>query len=322
MKNIVVLGDLIIDEWVYGETPRKSPEANIPIFIEKQRKISIGGAGNLYLNLKSILENKYYVSILSISGDNGNELEQLHFDAGNTELIDKSCTKKTRFVNINTGEQYLRIDRDVHVSIEEVERHLLNYSLFEDYCFDVSDDDILFIVSDYGKGNITKDLMDMLRNCKKKFVVDTKNKDWNLYKSALLIKPNLKEFEEAYKFSFNEELIPKTDNDFSDILKNYIYPALYKMSEKFNINMILLTLSENGMVFYNNGSIIHKQSYVKNLIDVTGAGDCVLAAVVSVLNFEDKNIDSDILIDVSSKAAAKCCEEKGTYILRKEDLNE
>lgn len=264
--NILVIGDVMVDEYYFGDIKRISPEYPVPVFSYKYNKLVLGGASNVACNLNNIHCN---VDLMSVIGDDyaGSKLLELCKENKiNTEkiFIDKNrpTTVKTRILNQN-GAQILRIDKELaeniaHKHVENIQNALI--SEIEKY-------DII-LLSDYLKGvltdELTKIIIDIANKNGVKVIVDVKGDNSLKYCGAFMLKPNLKELEILSGMSVNS--------------KEKIINACRKIKEQANLSSIVVTLGGEGMLLLSeNNDVVEIRTKAKEVFDVTGAGDTVLA---------------------------------------------
>lgn len=274
--NILVIGDLMIDHYLWGSCERISPEAPVQIVDISRETTVLGGAGNVINNLVALGAK---VSVGSVIGDdaNGVELLEMLMAIG----VDTSCivtqegrktSKKSRIVA--SSQQVLRYDNESKESINDDEADKILNSLKST----ISNYDAV-ILSDYGKGVLSTSLCQgMISLCKKncvKVLVDPKGSDYSKYKGAYLLTPNKKEAILATKIEIKDK----------DSLKN----ALLKLKRECELSISMITLSEEGIATYENEIKIFP-TVAKEVFDVTGAGDTVIASIAYALS-AGENID-------------------------------
>ncbi|RUT50527.1 D-glycero-beta-D-manno-heptose-7-phosphate kinase [Campylobacter fetus] len=263
MVNVLVVGDLMIDHYVWGSCDRISPEAPVQVVNIKNETKRLGGLGNVVSNLKTLGSE---VGIISVVGDDdvGDEILELLKDRGaKTELIIKEkgrkSSQKSRIMVAH--QQVLRLDTEsvceIGVSddiISEFENILSGYDIV--------------LLSDYGKGvlspYLTKEIIRITKKSGKMVLIDPKGKDYSKYSGATLLTPNKKEASEALGFGINDE----------DDLKH----ALKMLKDKFKLDYSLITLSEDGIALLDE-DVKKFPALAKEVFDVTGAGDSVLATL-------------------------------------------
>jgi rfaE bifunctional protein kinase chain/domain len=265
--TILVIGDLMIDHYVWGEATRLSPEAPVPIVNVSNESTTLGGAANVAQNLVSLGAK---VTLGGVVGDDtfGKKLKEILVSEGiATDAIIKDdqrpTTVKTRVVV--GSHQLVRVDREVTDPLRsELEDELISH--LNQYI--TGADIVLF--SDYGKGlfspALTQRLIGLANDKKKKVIVDPKGLDYGKYKGAFIIKPNRKELAEAAK---------------TDKIKNIedLQKAAKTIFAQTNTAYLVVTLSEEGMVILNESGYQLLPVKATAVFDVTGAGDTVLATI-------------------------------------------
>lgn len=296
MKNILVIGDIMLDTYYTGEVKRISPEAPVPVFRKKGERSVLGGAANVAANLIAAGQN---VSMMAMVGDDdiAKRLKGIFEEQGvDTSLIvtlDRKTTEKTRFLASN-NQQVLRLD------VEDTT------PLSNDDCekmFKVLDSQIerfdLILLSDYLKGLLTYNFTQgVLRRAKENgipAIIDVKDPKVDKYRGAYLIKPNLKELHDLTGMN--------TDSD------NEIISASQKLREICNTKYILTTCGARGMVLVGENEPYFIESVGKEVFDVTGAGDTTIAylAACMVNDFDMKDA-----VDIANYAAGIQVSKVGT----------
>ena len=240
MKNkvphILVVGDVMLDHYICGTSSRISPEAPIPVVDVKQDYTVLGGAGNVVRNLCAL---GAHVSFATVIGEDSNStiVEKLIKDLSIRELFvikepKRRTTQKTRIISQN--QQIVRFDIESQYSITESNQTELLL-----YCEKNMDEFDSIILSDYSKGvlntTVCQRIIEIAKKKGKKVFVDPKGNQYEKYKGAYLITPNKKEITEA------------SGIDITD--KNNIKNALYWIKEELQVDIPLITLSEDGIVF-------------------------------------------------------------------------
>ena len=274
--EILVIGDLMIDHYLWGSCERISPEAPVQVVDISKETTVLGGAGNVINNLNALGAR---VSVSSVIGDdsNGKELLQmLKYIDVNTKNIqtqeNRKTSKKSRV--IATSQQILRYDKeskeDINSKSEEkiissLESSIQNYEIV--------------ILSDYGKGVLTsalcKNIIELANKHNVKVLVDPKGSNFSKYKGAYLLTPNKKEAILATNIEIKDE--------------HSLTKALLKLKEECDLDVSLITLSEDGIASYED-SLKIAPTVTKEVFDVTGAGDTVIASIAFALS-ADKNIE-------------------------------
>jgi D-beta-D-heptose 7-phosphate kinase / D-beta-D-heptose 1-phosphate adenosyltransferase len=277
--KILVIGDLMIDHYLWGSCKRISPEAPVQIINVDHESTVLGGAGNVINNLCSLGAE---VEVISVIGDCNTSitlkklLSNINVDTSNL-IIQKNriTSKKSRIISEN--QQVVRYDRE---STEKIDSSLEN-KIINIYKSIINNFDSI-LLSDYGKGVLTFDLTQSLIKIasenQKKILVDPKGLDFTKYKGAYLLTPNKKEASEATNISI--------DN------KGLLKKAIKTLKEKCKLEVSIITLSEQGVAVFDNELRIHPTS-AREVFDVTGAGDTVLASIGFAISC-NKNIDEAI----------------------------
>ena len=277
--KILVIGDLMIDHYLWGKCERISPEAPVQIVnIDKENSV-LGGAGNVINNLRALGS---IVDVLSVVGDDlvAKELKILLKDIevqSNMLIIEKNrkTSKKSRL--IASQQQVLRYDNE---SIEDIstnsEKEIINKLNTNILNYDV------IILSDYGKGvlttKLTQEIISISNKNKIKVFVDPKGKDYSKYKGAYTLTPNKKEAMEATSISIK-------DNE-------TLEKAIKKLKDECDLEVSLITLSESGIAIFDNKLRI-KPTVAREVYDVTGAGDTVISSIAFAIA-NDMKIDDAI----------------------------
>jgi len=277
--KILVIGDLIIDHYLWGSSNRISPEAPVPIVSINKESTMLGGAGNVLNNLNALGAK---IDVISVVGDceNSDSMKALLNEINiNTQYLisekGRIASKKSRI--IISQQQVVRYDRESSTTINQnSEETILNY-----YNEMVNSYDCI-LLSDYGKGLFTKKLTQSLINIAKengkKILIDPKGSDYSKYNGAYLLTPNKKEASEATKINIKDEAKLKE--------------AIVLLKSACDLDISLITLSEQGIAIYENEFRTHP-TVARKVFDVTGAGDTVLAALGFALACKS-NIDEAV----------------------------
>ena len=263
--KVLVIGDLIVDQYLWGTSSRISPEAPVQIVDINRESSLLGGAGNVVNNLQSLGAK---VDIISIIGDcdNSNELIKLFKDIQvNTKYLftqkNRLTSKKTRI--ISSQQQVVRYDREstAEINIKSINIILNTFkSIIKMY-------DVI-LLSDYGKGvltdNLTKSLISISNDSGKKILIDPKGDNYKKYKNAYLLTPNKKEASNATKININDNAS--------------LFDAIVKLKSSYSLDVSLITLSDKGIAIYDKDFRTYP-TITREVFDVTGAGDTVLASL-------------------------------------------
>ncbi len=274
MKNskILVIGDIMMDRFVYGDTKRISPESPVPVLSTEKETLMLGGCGNVLANLADIGVTSYVLSVVgndepaqtirTIAGQKGVDMTGLLTDP------DRPTSTKIRF--LAQSQHLLRVDSESTASLSPI---------LEEAAIKVAKEQIphvqAVILSDYGKGILTQNLIDtvMTETAKQGIpvLVDPKGVDYSRYKGATAITPNRKELSEATGG------IPTTSDD-------EVIAACKKLLAESGVKNVVATRSEKGMsIVSNDGTITHLPTQAREVYDVSGAGDTVIALLAAGL---------------------------------------
>ena len=268
--KILVIGDLMIDHYLWGSCERISPEAPVQVVEISKETTVLGGAGNVINNLNALGAD---VSVASVIGDDDNGVElvnmlkNINVDTKNIIVQNgRKTSKKSRVIAVS--QQVLRYDKESKNEIESSSVDAILNSLKNN----IPNFDSV-ILSDYGKGVLTKELCQkIIKLCNEKSVkvlVDPKGSDFSKYKGAYLLTPNKKEAILATNIEINDELSLKE--------------ALLKLKIECDLDISLITLSEDGIATYDKELKI-SPTVAKEVFDVTGAGDTVIASIAFALS--------------------------------------
>ena len=269
--KVLVIGDLILDEFVWGEVSRISPEAPVPVVWVKSESFMPGGAANVANNIASLGAEVYIAGVVGSDERAGILKEGLIEKCINADGIitddDRPTTLKTRVVA--NHQQVVRIDRE---KIEEISADALDKIII--YVKGIIDQMDAIIIEDYGKGVISarllKEILTIAKKKKKIITVDPKEEHFSYYKGVTAITPNHHEAAQAIGIKAKDD---------QSILK--IGKELLK---KINCEGVLVTLGENGMqLFQKNGAITHIPTVAQEVFDVSGAGDTVISVFTLAL---------------------------------------
>ena len=263
-QHIAIIGDIILDKYIFGKVERISPEAPVPIVRVIDEKYSPGGAANVAANISTLGGNAYLFGI--VGNDQAKEIligktNDLNINTDGI-ITDKSknTIKKTRVIGLN--QQLLRIDYE---NTNYIESHLEKE--FIDKLENIPQLSAL-IISDYAKGTITEELIKKIKVLSKKknflIIVDPKPKHKAWYKNTFLITPNKKEAEQMC----HTEIQNQTD------LEN----CGRQLSKELNCNVVITTGEKGMSIFEMNKKPIHLPTETKEVYDVSGAGDTVVAS--------------------------------------------
>ena len=306
-KKILVVGDSMIDSYLFGEINRTSPEAPVPVVETKKHESRLGGAANVALNLKSLGATPILCSAIGDDKEGKLFIELMKKEGLITEGVIiskiKRTTLKTRVIANNKHQ--LRIDEEDSSPIDnEIELIDLIQKLI--YNIDV------VVLQDYNKGvltsNVINEVIKIANNNNIPSIVDPKKDNFFNYKNCTIFKPNLAEIKIG--MNINDEL-----RNLKDLNK-----VTTKLRLQLNSDAVLLTLSFRGICLDSHNNFFQFPSYKRKLVDVSGAGDTVISVAALCLS---TNINYSDLTILSNLAGGLVCEAVGVIPINKEKfLNE
>lgn len=314
-QKILIIGDVMIDAYLWGKVDRISPEAPVPIVSLIKRENRLGGAANVALNIQSMGAIPILCSVIGQDEKSHlfNDLmkEQSLETAGLISSSNRITTTKFRIIGNNA--QMLRVDEETEKELEPNESQLL----FERIAKLVKSHTIgAIIFEDYDKGVINAGLIEQVVKLAKDnhipVVVDPKKKNFMNYRGVTLFKPNLKELREGLKL----------DDELNEV--GSIMDAVKKLQELLNVKIAIATLSEKGICYsskeedgsFNTGLI---PAHVRDIADVSGAGDTVISIIALCMATGAK---PDDMARLSNLAGGLVCEYVGVFPINKERLLE
>ena len=309
---VLVIGDVMIDAYLFGNVERISPEAPVPIVAVNKKENRLGGAANVALNLVALGAKPILCSVIGndLEGnDLTNLLKENKIDAsGIIKSNDRITTVKTRVISQN--HQMIRIDNEDAANINYNQTALLIDKIKE--LLPLAK---IVIFEDYDKGVITEKLIDEISKAANELgiptVVDPKKRNFGFYKNVTLLKPNLKELREGIKHDF----LLQNKEEFEQICIDLI--------TKMNIKYLFVTLSENGVMITNGTEFTYIPAHIRKIADVSGAGDTVISVASLCLAL---NIPIFQVATISNLAGGLVCEEVGVIPINKtklaQELNE
>lgn len=306
--NILIVGDVMIDTYIWGHVDRISPEAPVPIVSTIKKESRLGGAANVALNVQSLGANPL---ICSVIGDDieGNQFQQLLNaqnlnNQGIVQVKGRPTTVKTRVIGHH--QQIVRIDSETDQAISPE-----TTTLVFDRIKRIIENQIIhaIIFEDYDKGLITEELIKLTVELAKKkhiiTVVDPKKRNFLHYKGVTLFKPNLKELREGLKIDIN----PQQNHELED--------AIDVLQKQLNAKMIMVTLSELGAYMSSKKGKKIVPAHVRDIADVSGAGDTVVASATLCLA---AGLDEFSTVLIANLAGGLVCEYVGVVPIKRDQL--
>ena len=301
-KKITVIGDVMIDWYLHGESSRISPEAPVPVVNFKESKFQLGGAANVANNLKYLEIEPFLIG--AVGKDHFGSLLKEHLKVEKIKfnlLSEKSFQTICKQRLMSSNQQLARIDYEQYFHASKLSNILNTFTK------NIAKTDLI-IVSDYGKGTVSnaRKLIQSARKLKKKILIDPKGKDFTKYKGANLITPNKSEFENIMgKVGSKKDLENKAK----------------KMLEHLDLESLIVTLGSEGMYVLtkSNKKIIGNfiNAYPQEVFDVSGAGDTTISALGAALS-EANDIFS--AAEFANLAASISVSKLGTSTVSKDEV--
>jgi D-beta-D-heptose 7-phosphate kinase/D-beta-D-heptose 1-phosphate adenosyltransferase len=306
-QTVLCVGDLMLDEFIYGEVSRISPEAPAPVIAVQRSETNIGGAGNVARNIASIGARCIFVALIG-EDEAGTKLKTLLSQEDRIEGVlvcdrTRPTTRKQRFVSEHFSTHMLRADWELaRPASGDIEQQLIDAILPQ-----LARADIV-LLSDYAKGVLTarviRNVIDAARKLGKRVIVDPKSANLAIYRGATLLTPNRKEFAEATR--------SRADTDQS------IAEAAQDAMQLADCEAMLVTQSEHGMTLVaRGGEAIHVPAHPVKVRDVSGAGDTVVAVLAVTLA---AGADWETALRMANAAAAVAISKKGTATVTSGEL--
>ena len=262
--RLLVVGDVMLDRYWFGEVSRISPEAPVPVVKVERQEERLGGAANVARNAASLGAT---TALLSVVGDDdaGRSLARL-LDEGKIDAglhVDRDIDTIVKLRVIGRQQQLLRIDFETPPSHEVLQAKLADFERR------VANSNVV-ILSDYGKGGLThiSEMIRIARAAGKPVLVDPKGDEWGKYAGATVITPNRSELKQVVgNWRSDEELAAKSQ----------------KLRADLDLQALLVTRSEEGMTLFSEGETHHQAALAREVFDVSGAGDTVIATLAVML---------------------------------------
>jgi D-glycero-beta-D-manno-heptose-7-phosphate kinase len=304
--KVLIVGDVMIDAYILGKVERISPEAPVPVVSVTGKEHRLGGAANVALNIKSLGAAPFICSVIG-EDEGGFEIKKLFAEAGinHSGLVasaHRPTTVKTRVIGNNA--QMLRIDEEITTPVSTDESNQL-VAAIENLLPQMD----VVIFEDYDKGVLTAENIERIITLANSHniptIVDPKKVNFAHYKKATLFKPNLKEIKEGLK----------TDDNLKDLAK--LKEAMAQLKTLLDNPMVMVTLSELGVMITNHTEYTHIPAHLRNIADVSGAGDTVVSVAALCLAL---GCDMKVTAFLSNIAGGLVCEKVGVVPIEKQLL--
>jgi D-glycero-beta-D-manno-heptose-7-phosphate kinase len=304
--KVLVIGDVMIDSYIYGNAGRISPEAPVPVVNVSKRENRLGGAANVALNIQSLGATPILCSIVGEELDGQIFLDLLEkrniTSKGIVRSKERITTVKTRVL---AGFQHmLRVDSETDKSLSPLEQHALM-----DRIRDLASGCDVIIFEDYDKGvlnpSVISQTITMANEMGIPTVVDPKKRNFMSYSGASLFKPNLRELKEGLKLEFDHHDLDQLSS------------AVNQLNAHMPVEKALITLSDRGVYLTDHVQSIHYPAHIRRIADVSGAGDTVvsIAALCEALH-----LSLEVQAELSNLGGGLVCQHLGVMPIEKESL--
>jgi rfaE bifunctional protein kinase chain/domain len=296
--RVLVVGDVMLDRYWFGDVSRISPEAPVPIVSVERTEDRPGGASNVARNCAALGAKTHLLSVIGADGT-GRLLARLVQKAGIRASLyrDRAMRTTVKLRVIGRQQQLLRIDLETAPSKEVLASKLKQFEAALRGC------DIV-ILSDYGKGGLAhiSKMIAMARKAGKRVLVDPKGDDYSRYRGATLVTPNRAELRQVVGDWKNEKDLAR---------------RVQALRTRLRLEAVLLTRSEQGMSLYTRDGAMHVPAQAREVYDVSGAGDTVIAALAVMLASGE---DLQGAVHVANRAAGIVVGKLGTAVATRKEL--
>jgi len=310
--NIMVIGDVMVDSYLWGKVERISPEAPIPIVALRKRENRMGGAANVAMNIRAMGAKPILCSVIGTDDKGDTFLELLQKEKISSKGIVRSQRRitTTKFRIFGNTYQLLRVDEEVEDDL--VHADYLTLSRVIDRILETENVHCI-VFQDYNKGVITPKLItEVVRKARKRNIpvaVDPKKKNFEAYSNVTLFKPNLKELGEGIKI----ELDPENRDSVIEVAQD--------LRERLKCDYVMTTLSEHGMLMSMKDRLDQKNifipAHIRSIADVSGAGDTVISVAALCLAAQ---CPPNEIAYISNLAGGLVCEQVGVVPVSKDKL--
>jgi D-beta-D-heptose 7-phosphate kinase/D-beta-D-heptose 1-phosphate adenosyltransferase len=305
-QTVLCIGDLMLDEFVYGEVSRVSPEAPAMVVAVKRSDVMIGGAGNVARNLVSLGARCIFIGVV---GDDAAGVALTKALAAEPRIefhlvtdTERQTTRKVRFVSEHHSTHLLRADWEAAAPVDEAAEDALIAHIEK-----AAPKAGAIVLSDYAKGTLTKRVVraaiDTANKLGKPIVVDPKGRDYSIYQGATIITPNRQELAQVTHTAAEDD--------------DEIVIAATALAERLDAEAVLVTRSEEGMTLVSVGTAVHVPAYPVRVRDVSGAGDTVVAVLAAMLAL---GADFESAMRAANAGAAVVVGKRGTATLSAAEL--
>ncbi|MBC6439671.1 MAG: D-glycero-beta-D-manno-heptose-7-phosphate kinase [Rhodospirillales bacterium] len=304
--NVMVIGDLMLDRFVYGEVERISPEAPVPVIRVGAEESMLGGAGNVVRNLIALGAEVCFIAVV---GDDqvGRDLIAMVAEEESVEpylLVERGRRSTTKVRYVAGSQQLLRADRETQRPVDDATRGRII-----DIVANGLDGINALVLSDYAKGVLTDDVIEAVigaaRDAEVPVVVDPKSQDFSRYRGVTVLTPNRNELSQAAR------MMAETDDE--------VIAAGGRVIADTDCEFLLVTRSADGMSLVNrNGSASHFAAEAREVFDVSGAGDTVVAVFAAALG---QGLSPETATQLANRAGGVVVGKTGTAVVDLDDLH-
>lgn len=306
--RVLVIGDVMLDAYVWGKVERISPEAPVPVVTVEKKEYRLGGAGNVLLNIQSLGAEAMICTVVG-NDATGDLLEnELRDRKLNCEGLLRSDARITTIKEriIAGSQQVVRIDNETDLPISEEERRRLVLKAKE-----LIPSSSVVIFEDYDKGVLSPEAIEEITAYANEHevptVVDPKKRNFLAYQNVTLFKPNLKELKEGLKV------------DFDSNKRDEIEKVVAQLKSKLNAQGALITLSEKGVFVDFQDEVHHLPAHIRTIADVSGAGDTVISIAACCLAL---GLPPRAIAGISNLGGGLVCEMVGVVPINKAVLEQ
>ena len=296
--RVLVVGDVMLDRYWFGDVMRISPEAPVPVVLFREERASAGGAANVARNCAALGAKTKLFSVVGDDGDGATLRKILERDGVSVNFqSDRSIRTTQKLRVISNRQQLLRIDFETPPTREVLASKFADFKAALPACS-------IVILSDYGKGGLAHiaRMIALARAAGKKVLVDPKGDDWSRYKGAFAVTPNRAELREVVGSW-------KTDAD--------LERRAQRLRKKLKLEALLLTLGGDGMKLFTGSRTLHVPAEKREVYDVSGAGDTVIATLGTMLA---AGVRLDQAVRLANRAGAIAVEKLGTAVVTRKEL--
>ena len=295
--RVLVVGDVMLDRYWFGDVSRISPEAPVPVVRFRNQEERLGGAANVANNCAQL---GAHTRLLSVTGadEAGERLAQLAAAAGIKASLHRDAkTPTTVKLRVLSKQQLLRIDFETAPSSEVLASKLADFKAALPDCNVV-------ILSDYGKGGLAHiaRMISLARAAGKRVLVDPKGDDWSRYRGATLVTPNRKELADVIGSWKSERDLER---------------RVRRLRVQLGLDALLLTRGQEGMSLYSKRSPVHVKAEAREVFDVSGAGDTVIATLATMLA---SGVRLEQAMRIANRAGGIKVAKLGTAVVTRKEL--